>query len=275
MTLLMRSATVLSQLSLPRVVELVTQVRCSYVSTIAYNCLAKYCQDVGARVCLWSYLNVRMVKLTDIPEDPLACHLRHGIRRIEAKLAGEVDRATHMLKSLEPRRGFIVELVVFGEWDPLRVEDYTRRPTRDPIPAKYMRVRFLHASVQTRHEVQQWSIGAKHTDAEVKVPWKLGIVGHFSNFAHQLRYDSLVVKPESSHTVWAGSAFVREVVVLVAIDLDRVVRDDAEVSRTSAADGVEELWIRLLVDLPDLRFVVDHLLDTKNGFSRFFWRRKS
>ena len=41
------------------------------------------------------------------------------------------------------------------------------------------------------------------------------------------------------------------------MDLDRVVRDDAEIARTTATNGVEKLRVRALVDVFDLALVID------------------
>ena len=48
-----------------------------------------------------------------------------------------------------------------------------------------------------------------------------------------------------------------KVLIGVTVDLYRVVRDDAEITRTTAEYGVEKLRVGALVDVFDLAFVID------------------
>jgi len=48
-----------------------------------------------------------------------------------------------------------------------------------------------------------------------------------------------------------------EILIGVTVDLDRVVRNDAEIAWTTATNGVEKLRVRALVDVFDLAFVID------------------
>ena len=130
-------------------------------------------------------LDVRVLELADVAEDPLARQLGHGL------LFDLVVEDGASADALEPAH---VRDVGRGEGHPLRVHDDGARPEGDAVLAVDFRVFALHLAVEFRPQVEEGEGGAQDADAEVVVAREVGVVGHLDEHVQEA-FESLGFVP--------------------------------------------------------------------------------
>lgn len=199
-----------------------------------------------ARVGRVRALDVGLLELADVAEDPVARQLRHGLL-LDVAVAQHPVGA--LLDAVEPGR---VADVAALERHPLRVHDDDARPEDQPVVAVELRVPARHDLVEARPEVQERERLAQHADAQVVVARERRVVRHRDQDVDQPLERLRVVEVERLHPP-------RPVVVLVAVHLDREVRQHPQVARTAAEEGPEQLRVRRLGHLFEVALRVDDL----------------
>jgi len=192
---------------------------------------------------------VRVVKLARLSEDPFACHRGHVL--IEA-LAKELQSSA-FVEAVEPLG---IVLVILGEWNPLGIKDHGCGPFWLAIQSIDLRVAAFHNTVHLGNDVREGEVTAENTDTEVIVARPIGVVSHFSHFVEQSFDGIFVVPPYCSEAVRTLAANRFEVVVGVAVDFDSVVGDNAEITRATSKNSIEEVGVRTGIDGLDLGIVV-------------------
>lgn len=87
--------------------------------------------------------------------------------------------------------------------------------------------------------MEQRKVRAQDADAEVIVRREVGVIRHLGDLVQQRGQCLLVIPPKRPQAL--GQISSNKVLIGVTVDLDRVVRDDAEVAWAAAEYGVEKL----------------------------------